>query len=124
MEGTWTGTLLHAFIAGGLICMIGQLFMDLTKPGVTPGHILVGYITSGAFLSAVGLYEPLLQWAGAGASIPLSGFGHSLAQGAIEGVASRGFVGIFSGGLEATAAGITAAIVFGYLISLTCEPRG
>ena len=124
MEGTWFSTLFHAFIAGGFICMIGQLFMDLTKPGVTPGHILVGYITSGAFLSALGLYKPLLEWGGAGASIPLSGFGHSLAQGAIEGVASKGFIGIFSGELEATAAGITAAIVFGYILSILCTPKG
>ena len=124
MEGTWFTTLLHAFLCGGLLCMIGQLFMDLTKPGVTPGHILVGYITTGAFLSAFGLYEPLLKWGGAGASIPLSGFGHSLAQGAIKGVAEKGFIGIFSGGLEATAAGITAAIVFGYIMSVLCTPKG
>ena len=124
MEGTWFGTLARAFLAGGALCMIGQLFMDLTKPGVTSGHILVGYITSGAFFSALGLYQPLADWAGAGATIPLSGFGHCLAQGVMEGVDREGFLGIFSGGLEAAAAGITAAIVFGYLMSVLCTPKG
>ena len=124
MEGTWFSTLFQAFITGGLICVIGQLFMNLTKPGITAGHILVGYILSGAFLSAVGLYEPLIKWGGAGASIPLSGFGHSLAQGAIQGASSKGLIGVFSGGLEATAAGITAAIVFGYVMSILFTPKG
>jgi stage V sporulation protein AE len=97
--------------------------MDLTKPGITPGHILVGYITGGALLSALGLYQPLINLAGAGATIPLSGFGHSLAQGAIEGVKNRGLLGAFSGGVAATAAGITAAIVFGYLAAVIFNPK-
>lgn len=112
-----------AFIIGGGICVIGQLAMDLTKPGITPGHILVGYITGGALLSALGLYKPLVDLAGAGATIPLSGFGHSLAQGAIEGVKTRGLLGAFSGGVAATAAGITAAIVFGYLAAVIFNPK-
>jgi len=77
--------LLKAFILGGFICLIGQLLMDLTPFNVTPGHILVGYVTCGAILSGLGLYQPLIDWGGAGAAIPLSGFGHSLAQGALEG---------------------------------------
>ena len=116
-------SLLAAFLVGGSICLIGQLAMDLTKPGITPGHILVGYITIGAFLSAVGLYQPLVNLGGAGATIPLSGFGHTLAQGAIEGVKTKGILGAFSGGLAATAGGITAAIVFGYLAAILFNPR-
>jgi stage V sporulation protein AE len=112
-----------AFIIGGCICVIGQLAMDLTKPSITPGHVLVGYITIGAFLSAVGLYQPLVDLGGAGATIPLSGFGHSLAQGAIKGVQEKGILGAFSGGVSATAAGITAAIVFGYLAAVLFNPQ-
>lgn len=112
-----------AFLIGGLLCVIGQLAMDLTKPGITPGHILVGFITGGAILSALGLYQPLVDFGGAGATIPLSGFGHSLAQGAIEGVREKGLLGAFSGGVAATAAGITAAIVFGYLAAVLFNPK-
>jgi stage V sporulation protein AE len=117
-------SLINAFLVGGILCVIGQLVMDLTNPSVTPGHILVGYITIGAFLSGVGLYQPLVDWGGAGATIPLSGFGHSLAQGAITAVQEKGIVGIFSGGVEATAAGITAAIVFGYVMAVLFNPKG
>jgi stage V sporulation protein AE len=117
-------SLLMAFIVGGSICLIGQLVMDLTKFNITPGHILVGYITVGAILSAIGLYQPLIDVGGAGATIPLSGFGHSLAQGAIEGVKQKGILGAFSGGVEATAAGITAAIVFGYVMAVLFDPKG
>lgn len=116
-------SLLMAFLVGGSLCLVGQLAMDLTKPGITPGHILVGYITIGAFLSAIGLYQPLVNIGGAGATIPLSGFGHSLAQGAITGVAEKGWLGAFSGGITATAGGITAAIVFGYLAAILFDPR-
>lgn len=115
---------LMAFLVGGGICVIGQLAMDLTKPSITPGHVLVGYITVGAFLSALGLYQPLVDIGGAGATIPLSGFGHSLAQGAIEGVKQKGLLGAFSGGVAATSAGITAAVVFGYLAAILFNPRG
>ena len=116
-------SLLMAFLVGGSLCLVGQLVMDLTKPGITPGHILVGYITLGALLSALGLYQPLIDLGGAGATIPLSGFGHSLAQGAIAGVQEKGLLGAFSGGVEATAGGITAAIVFGYLAAVFFNPK-
>ncbi|MEA4923893.1 MAG: stage V sporulation protein AE [Syntrophomonadaceae bacterium] len=116
-------SLLMAFLVGGALCLIGQLFMDLTKPGITPGHILVGYILGGAVLSALGLYQPLINLGGAGATIPLSGFGHSLAQGAIKGVQEQGILGAFSGGVAATAGGITAAIVFGYLAAVFFNPK-
>lgn len=116
-------SLLMAFLIGGFLCVIGQLAMDLTKPGITPGHILVGYITIGAVLSALGLYQPLVDLGGAGATIPLSGFGHSLAQGAITGVQQKGILGAFSGGVAATAGGITAAIVFGYLAAVLFDPK-
>lgn len=114
---------LSAFIVGGLLCVIGQLVMDLTRPNITPGHILVGYITFGAFISALGLYQPLVDLGGTGATIPLSGFGHSLAQGTIKAVQSKGLLGVFSGGVAATAAGITAAIVFGYLAAILFDPK-
>lgn len=116
-------SLLMAFLIGGALCVIGQLVMDLTKPGITPGHILVGYITVGAFLSAAGLYQPLVDLGGAGATIPLSGFGHSLAQGAMAAVEEKGWLGAFTGGISATAGGITAAIVFGYLAAIFFNPK-
>ncbi|MFA7077215.1 MAG: stage V sporulation protein AE [Syntrophomonas sp.] len=116
-------SLLMAFLIGGCLCVIGQLVMDLTKPDISPGHILVGYITMGAFMSAVGLYQPLVDIGGAGATIPLSGFGHTLAQGAITGVQEKGILGAFTGGVAATAGGITAAIVFGYLAAVLFNPK-
>jgi stage V sporulation protein AE len=99
------------------------MIMDLTKPKITPGHILVGYITIGAIISGLGLYQPLVDIAGAGATVPLSGFGHLLAQGTIEAAEKRGVLGAFSGGVEATAAGITAAIVFGYVAAVLFNPK-
>lgn len=116
--------IIKAFLLGGIICMIGQLLMDLTPFNITPGHILVGYVTIGAVLSALGVYQPLIDWGGAGASVPLSGFGHSLAQGAIEGVKNKGLLGAIGGGLEATAVGIAAAIMFGLLTAIFFKPRG
>lgn len=113
-----------AFVMGGIFCAAGQLMMDLTKPQIKPGHILVGYVTGGAVLSALGLYQPLVNWGGAGATVPLSGFGHLLAQGAFQGVKENGLLGAFSGGVEATAGGVAAAVVFGYLISLLFNPKG
>ncbi|MCO1599992.1 stage V sporulation protein AE [Desulfosporosinus nitroreducens] len=113
-----------AFIVGGIICMIGQLLMDLTKPTFTPAHVLVSFVSGGAILGALGIYEPLVKIGGAGASIPLSGFGYSLAKGAMEAVEKRGILGAFSGGVEATAVGIAAAIFFGYLISVAFKPKG
>lgn len=113
-----------AFVVGGILCVIGQLIMDLTKAQITPGHILVGYITSGAVLSGLGLYQPLVEWGGAGATIPLSGFGHLLTQGTLKAVEQKGLLGAFSGGIEAAAAGITAAIVFGYIVAVIFNPKG
>jgi len=115
--------LLMAFVVGGLICVIGQLLMDLTRSSITPAHILVGYVTGGVLLSAVGLYQPLVDLAGAGATIPLSGFGHSLAQGVIRAVEQKGLLGAFSGGIESTAVGVAAAVVFGYAFAVLFNPR-
>lgn len=113
-----------AFLVGGAICVLGQLLMDLTKPAFTPAHVLVTFVTGGAILGALGWYKPLVEIGGAGAMIPLSGFGYTLAQGAIEGVSRSGFMGAFSGGVEAAAVGIAAAVLFGYLVSVTFNPKG
>lgn len=110
-----------AFAVGGIICVIGQLLLAYTR--LTSARILVLFVTLGAFLSAVGVYEPLVELAGAGATIPLTGFGHSLAQGAIDGARESGFLGAVTGGVTATAGGITAAIVFGYLFSVIFNPK-
>ena len=112
---------LNAFIVGGLICVIGQIILDRTK--LTPAHILVSFLIAGTIISAIGLYEPLVKFAGAGATIPLSGFGHALAQGAIKESTSGGFLGALTGGLKATATGISAAIILGYLIAIVFSPR-
>ena len=112
-----------AFLIGGLLCVLGQIIMDATKPGVTPGHILVGYITGGAILSGAGLYQPLVNIGGAGATVPLSGFGHVLVQGTLKAVEQKGLLGAFSGGVEAAAAGITTAIVFGYVVAVLFHPK-
>ncbi len=112
---------LKAFIVGGIFCAIGQIFIDKTK--LTPARILVGFVVAGVFLSAIGIYEPLVDFAGAGATVPLSGFGHTLAQGVRKAVADRGILGAFTGGLSATAGGITAAIVFGVIIALLFKPK-
>lgn len=104
--------------------MIGQLLMDLTNHKVTPAHILVGFVTAGAIISAFGFYQPLVDLAGAGATVPLSGFGHLLVQGAINGVNQKGLLGAFEGGISAAAAGIMAAVAFGYLAALSFRPRG
>lgn len=117
-------SLVMAFLVGGFLCLIGQLIMDFTKSSITPGHILVGYISIGAILSALGLYQPLVDIGGAGATIPLSGFGHSLAQGALKGAAEKGVIGALSGGVEATAAGIAAAVIFGYIAAVLFNPKG
>ena len=105
-----------AFLVGGAICLIGQALIDFTK--LTPARILVGYVVGGVILTAIGIYEPLVEFAGAGATIPLSGFGYSLAKGVEKAVEEYGFMGALSGGLTATAAGITAAILFGFIMSL------
>lgn len=115
---------IKAFVIGGGICVIGQLLMDLTSYKITPAHILVGFVTGGVVVSALGLYQPLVDFAGAGATVPLTGFGHLLAQGAMKGVQTKGILGAFSGGIEAAAVGIAAAIIFGYLIATVFTPKG
>lgn len=105
-----------AFLTGGLICLVGQVLIDYTK--LTPARILTGYVVAGVILTAVGIYEPIVKLGGAGATVPLTGFGYSLAKGVVEAVDKFGFIGIFCGGLTATAAGISAAMFFGFLMSL------
>lgn len=113
--------LIKAFVVGGLICVIGQILIDKTK--LTPARILVIFVTSGAVLGGLGIYQKLIDFAGAGASVPLTGFGNLLAKGAIEKVKSNGLIGAFTGGISAASAGITAAIVFGYIASLISKPK-
>ena len=105
-----------AFLVGGLLCLIGQILIDKTK--LTPARILVSYVVIGVFLGAVGVYQSLVDFAGAGASVPLTGFGNTLARGVREAVDTDGFLGIFTGGLKATAGGITVAIFAGLLAGL------
>lgn len=112
---------LWAFLIGGAICTVGQLLLSLTR--LTPARILVLFVTAGVVLGAIGLYEPLVELAGTGATVPLTGFGYSLAKGAMEAVQQHGFLGAFMGGITATAGGITAAIVFGYLVALLFRPK-
>ena len=112
---------IKAFAVGGLFCLIGQVLIDTTK--LTPARILVSYVVIGAFLSALGLYKPLIEFAGAGASVPLTGFGHALAEGVRKAVQDQGFLGIFTGGLKSAAGGITAAVFAGLLASLIFKPR-
>jgi len=112
---------IRAFVIGGGICVIGQLLLSLTR--LTPARILVAFVTAGVILSALGLYEPLVELAGAGATVPLTGFGYSLGKGAIEAVTEKGVIGAFTGGITATAGGIAAAIVFGYLFALIFTPK-
>ena len=113
-----------AFLVGGFICLLAQWLMDLTKPAITPAHVLVTYVTGGAILTAFGVYGPLVKFAGAGATIPLSGFGYTLAKGAMEGVAKKGLLGALTGGLEASAAGVAAAVIFGYIMAVIFNPKG
>ncbi len=110
----------NAFLCGGILCVIGQVLLDRTR--LTPARILAGYVVAGVILSAVGIYEPLVEWGGAGATVPLTGFGHTLAKGVRSAVAEQGLLGIFTGGLQATAGGITAAIVFAILMALIFRP--
>jgi len=112
---------LIAFLVGGVICALVQVLMDQTK--LQPGRIMVLLVCSGAVLSAIGVYAPLKEWAGAGASIPLSGFGHTLFEGVKKAIEEEGFLGIFKGGFTASAVGISAALVFGYLASHVFKPQ-
>ena len=111
---------LKAFLVGGVICTAGQVLIDFTK--LTPPKILVGFVVTGVILGGLDIYEPLLKFAGAGASIPLLGFGNLLASGVKEAVAQKGFLGIFTGGLTAASAGITTAVISGLLISIIFNP--
>lgn len=110
-----------AFAVGGGLCLVGQILIDKTK--WTPARILVSYVVLGVVLSGLGVYEPLADFAGAGATVPLTGFGNTLAKGVREAVDQQGFLGIFTGGLKATAGGITAAITAGLLAALLFRPR-
>lgn len=112
---------LYAFLIGGLFCVVGQILID--KTSLTPAKILVGYVTTGVILGAVGLYEPLIEIAGAGATVPLTGFGYLLSKGVKEAVAEQGLLGAFTGGVTATAGGITAAICFGFLVSMVSKAK-
>lgn len=113
--------LLKAFAVGGLFCVVGQIFIDYTK--LTPARILVSFVVAGVILTAIGIYEPIIKWAGAGASVPLTGFGYSLAKGVEKAVKEQGVIGIFTGGLTAASGGIAAAVIFGYIASLVAKPR-
>ncbi|MGN0573268.1 MAG: stage V sporulation protein AE [Acutalibacteraceae bacterium] len=113
--------LLKAFAVGGLICLIGQLLIDLTK--LTPGRILVAFVVGGVILTAVGLYEPLAEWAGAGATVPLTGFGYAMAKGVEKAIAEQGIRGILTGGFTASSAGVTAAIICGLIASFLSKPK-
>ena len=113
--------LLKCFVTGGVICIIGQILIDKTK--LTPAKILVIFVTVGAVLGGLGIYQYLVDFAGSGATVPLTGFGYNLAKGAIEGVQQSGLVGSFTGGVKAAAGGIAAAVFFGYLASLISKPK-
>lgn len=113
--------LLKAFVVGGLFCVVGQIFIDYTK--LTPARILVSFVVAGVILTAIGIYEPIIKWAGAGASVPLTGFGYSLAKGVEKAVKEQGVIGIFTGGLTAASGGIASAVIFGYIASLVAKPR-
>lgn len=112
---------IKAFFVGGVICVIGQIILDRTK--LTPAHILVSFLTTGVILGALGLYKPLIDFGGAGASVPILGFGYALSQGAIKGAKVDGIIGAFTGGLKATAGGIGAAIFFGYIMAIIFKPK-
>lgn len=115
---------LWCFLCGGLLCAVGQVLIDLTK--LTPARILTGYVVAGVILQAVGLYQPLVDWAGAGATVPLTGFGYSLAKGVAKAVGEQGLLGVLgvlTGGLTATAGGIAAAVVFALVMAIFCKPK-
>lgn len=116
----WAG-LIRCFLVGGLICVIGQILIDKTK--LTPARILVIFVTTGTILGGLGIYQYIVDFAGAGATVPLTGFGYNLAKGAIEGVKEIGIIGAFTGGVKAAAGGISAAIFFGYIASLISKPK-
>ena len=110
-----------AFLVGGLLCLIGQLLIDRTR--LTPARILTGYVVAGVILGALGLYQPLVDWAGAGATVPLTGFGNALAKGVKKAVAEQGLLGAFTGGFTAASGGTAAAVFFGLLTALLFKPK-
>ena len=112
---------LNAFLCGGILCAVGQILIDKTP--LTPARILTGYVVAGVLLTAVGIYEPIVEWGGAGATVPLLGFGYSLAKGVAKAVAESGLLGVFTGGVTGAAGGIAAAIVFGCLFALLAKPK-
>ena len=112
---------LNAFLCGGILCAIGQILIDKTP--LTPARILTGYVVCGVLLTAIGVYEPIVKWGGAGATVPLLGFGYSLAKGVEKAVQKQGWLGVMTGGLSATAGGIAAAIFFGYLAAVLFKPK-
>ena len=116
----WT-LILRCFITGGAICVIGQILIDKTK--LTSARILVLFVTMGVILTGIGLYQPIVDFAGAGATVPLTGFGYSLAKGVMKEVDSSGLLGVLTGGLTATAAGISAAVFFGFIAALIAKPK-
>lgn len=112
---------LKAFVVGGFFCVIGQILIDKTK--LTPARILVGYVVAGVILGAIGIYKPIAEYAGAGATVPLTGFGYNLAKGVREAIDKEGVLGIFTGGLTATAGGIAAAVISGLIASFLFRPK-
>ena len=111
---------LNAYLFGGILCAIGQILIDKTQ--LTPARILTGYVVAGVILSALGIYQPIADWGGAGATVPLTGFGHSLVKGVKKAIGEQGWLGALTGGLTATAGGITAAVVFGVVMALLFKP--
>lgn len=112
---------LKAFLVGGLLCVIGQILIDKTM--LTPARILTTYVVAGVILGGIGIYQPLVDWAGSGATVPLTGFGYTLAKGVKEAIAEKGLLGALTGGMTSTAAGITAAIFFGVLVASIFKAR-
>lgn len=112
---------LNAFWVGGLICVVGQILIDKTK--ITPARILVSFVCIGVFLTLIGVYKPLVEFAGAGATVPITGFGYALCNGVIEAIGEKGLLGVLTGGLTAVAGGISAAVLFGFLASVVFKPK-
>ncbi len=110
-----------AFLVGGLICTIGQILIDKTK--ITPARILVSFVVVGVFLTVFGVYEHVVDFAGAGATVPIIGFGYTLGKGVLKGISEHGLLGVFTGGVSSAAGGIAAAVIFGYLIALIFKPK-
>lgn len=113
--------LLNAFWVGGLLCVIAQILIDKTK--LTPARIMVSYVVAGVILTGIGIYEPIVKFAGAGATVPIIGFGYSLAKGVMKAVGEKNWIGVLTGGVTGTSAGIASAVFFGVVFSLICKPK-